>query len=352
MLKRALSVDFRRVSAVVVAALAIAACGSSQPATGAKQFNLMFISQGFPNPHTQMEWNGAKARATELGAKIDISDAAFDAVKQVNQFEDALTSGKYDGYLVNCLDCSAIIPVLNKATKAGKKVVTIASPVSGTPADTGYFPGTVAHINVTPVAQGKVMAREVLGALPNGGNMVLIEGVAGQTGNEDFKKGFTSVMSGHPEIKILADQHADWDPTKATTVLQAILQAHPHQIDLLLTWADEMTVGPAEYLDAQGLVCKWPAQSCQGKIKIVGHDLAKGGFDQLNKGNLISDWPTLPYQHGYIGVGALVDALNGKQVPTHYDAHPSPPCPSSGDCTFTPDSIKNVTDPAKQGFGY
>jgi ABC-type sugar transport system substrate-binding protein len=244
--------------------------------------------------------------------------------------------------------------VLKKAISEGKKVVTIASPIAGTSAKTGYYPGTVAHVNVTPVEQGKIMAREVLAWLPNGGNMALIEGIAGQTGNEDFKKGFMAIMKKQSKVKIVADQYAEWDPTKATTVLQAILQAHPNDIDLLLTWADEMTVGPVQLLEAEGLLCKWPAKACEGKIKVIGHDMAKGGFENLKKGNILSDWPTLPYQHGYIGVDALVNALSGKKVPKSVDAHPSPPCPKRGfagiSCVFTPATIKNVT--STKGFGY
>jgi ABC-type sugar transport system substrate-binding protein len=337
------------VLAALVAASAVVVLGFASVASTstAKTWQIAFIGQGYPNPHTKAEANGAIARAKQVGAHITVFDPAFDAVKQVSQFQDALTSGKYDAYLINCLDCSAIIPTVKKAIAEGKKIVTIASPLSGTSATTGYYPGTVAHINVTPVAQGKIMAREVIKALPSGGNMALIEGIAGQTGNEDFKKGFMSIMKTQSKIKIVADQYAQWDPTKATTVLQAILQAHPNQINLLLTWADEMTAGPVQLLQAQHLLCTWPATSCTGKIKVIGHDMAKGGYDALKKGWFVSDWANIPYQHGYIGVDYLVKALKGIKVPHFNPAHPSPPCAKTGDCIFTPASVKGV-----KGLGY
>jgi ribose transport system substrate-binding protein len=333
--------------ALVAAALVVGQVTTAS--AQAPKYRIAFLSQGFPNPHSKAEADGAKARAKQVGASVQVFDGAFDAVKQVNQFEDALTSKKYDAFLLNCLDCSAIIPVLKKAVAQKKKVVTIASPVAGSNR-VGYYPGTVAHVNTTPVIQGGIMASEVLRALPGGGTMALIEGVAGQTGNEDFKKGFMAVMSKQSKVKIVADQYADWDPNKALTVLQAILQANP-DIDLLHTWADEMTVGPAQYLASQNKICKFPAKTCaSGQIKLIGHGITKAGLAQLRAGNYVSAWANLPYQHGYIGVDYLVKALQGKKVPKANSAHPSPPCPKRGECIFTKATIPAKA--AKFGIGY
>ncbi len=58
------------------------------------------------------------------------------------------------------------------------------------------------------------------------------------------RKGIENVLSKHPEIKIVADQAADWDATKARNITATILQSNPDICGIIGMW-DVMDTGTA-----------------------------------------------------------------------------------------------------------
>ena len=56
--------------------------------------------------------------------------------------------------------------------------------------------------------------------------------------------GIDNALSKHPEVKIVADQAADWDATKARNITATILQANPDICGIMGMW-DVMDTGTA-----------------------------------------------------------------------------------------------------------
>jgi ABC-type sugar transport system substrate-binding protein len=76
------------------------------------------------------------------------------------------------------------------------------------------------------------------------GKVAIVQGVVTSGASGFARKGIENVLSKHPEIKIVADQAADWDATKARNITATILQANPDLCGIMGMW-DVMDTGTA-----------------------------------------------------------------------------------------------------------
>ena len=76
------------------------------------------------------------------------------------------------------------------------------------------------------------------------GKVAIVQGVVTSGASGFARKGIENVLSKHPEIKIVADQAADWDATKARNITATILQANPDICGIMGMW-DVMDTGTA-----------------------------------------------------------------------------------------------------------
>ena len=76
------------------------------------------------------------------------------------------------------------------------------------------------------------------------GKVAIVQGVVTSGASGFARKGIENILSKHPEIKIVADQAADWDATKARNITSTILQANPDICGIMGMW-DVMDTGTA-----------------------------------------------------------------------------------------------------------
>ena len=62
--------------------------------------------------------------AEREGAEITFYDTGFDATKEYNQIQDAITLGKFDAFIIIPLDQVLLIPVVEEAIAQGIQVVS------------------------------------------------------------------------------------------------------------------------------------------------------------------------------------------------------------------------------------
>jgi ribose transport system substrate-binding protein len=101
------------------------------------------------------------------------------------------------------------------------------------------------------------------------GNYVEILGLVGDNNTWNRSKGFHSVVDEFPELKMVAQQSADFDRNKAMDVMETIMQANP-DIDAVFCGNDAMALGAYQAVLAAGKA---------DKVKIFGFD---GSDDAIN----------------------------------------------------------------------
>ncbi len=93
------------------------------------------------------------------------------------------------------------------------------------------------EINATNAATSQILSDSYSGAAAIGvdftqqlhkkGNYVELLGLVGDNNTWARSKGFHSVTDNYPDLKMVAQQSADFDRNKAMEVMESILQAHP-----------------------------------------------------------------------------------------------------------------------------
>jgi ribose transport system substrate-binding protein len=219
------------------------------------------------NPWFVILGNAAKERAEQLGYEAVVFDSQNDPAKEASHFENII-AGKYKAILFNPTDASGSVANAKKAMSSNVPVFCMDREINSTDAAVAQilsdsFSGTV-EIAKYFVAQFKDRS-EV--------KYVELLGLVGDNNTFNRSQGFHSVVDKDAKFKMVAQQSADFDRTKALEVLETILQAHP-DMDAVFCGNDAMAMGAYQAILAAGKA---------EKVRIFGFD----GADDVVK--LISE---------------------------------------------------------------
>lgn len=217
------------VVAGLLAASALAACGSSSEsdAGGGKAktgpYKIAFLSQGPTNGFaTQFDAIAKKWAGGNKDVKsFEYFDSQGNADKQVTQFENAL-SQRPDGIVLVPMGKAALAGPVERAEAAGIPVTLCASGV-----DTEKY-----HTLVTrDIAEaGGENARWLAEQMGGKGNIVIVDGIAGNDTSESLGKAIRDVLKENPGIKVVGEGPADFSVSKAKSLTETFI-ASGKQID-------------------------------------------------------------------------------------------------------------------------
>ncbi len=89
--------------------------------------------------------------------------------------------------------------------------------------------------------------------------------------------------------------------------------------DMLTSHPDLNGIFAANEPGAAGCVQALKSLGFTGKVKLVGFDSGPTEIEELKKGNIQALIVQNPYNMGYLGVKAAVDAIHGKSVEKRID---------------------------------
>jgi ribose transport system substrate-binding protein len=135
------------------------------------------------------------------------------------------------------------------------------------------------------------------------GNVVILEGVKGSLTNIDRVRGFTDALKETPDVKLLAQQPANYQRLQALQVMENLMQSHP-QIDGVLAANDPMAVGAIEALDG-----------ANRKALVVGINGSKEAVDLIKSGRLLASGDFNGFIQGCLGTEIAVRHLRKEATP-------------------------------------
>lgn len=166
---------------------------------------------------------------------VEYHSTADNSEEQVRDIESFIER-KVDVIVVAPNEEEALRPVIEKAYDAGIHVVLI-----DRKANTDKY---TAYVGGDNVEVGKQAARYIIGKLPNGGNIVEIEGLASSSSSQERKEGFHHVLDQHPEIHVVGNVVADWNRQKAYRVMNTLGKTlGDTTVDILFAYNDRMAIG-------------------------------------------------------------------------------------------------------------
>ncbi len=247
------------------------------------------------NPFFVTLRDGAQAMADQIGATLVVVDAQDDPATEAANIEDLIAQG-VDAILINPTDGDAIIPSIEAANAAGIPVFTI---------DRGANGGeVVSHIASDNKAGGSLAGEFMCAQLPDGGNVVELEGIAGTSAARDRGAGFNEFLANAcPGLTVVARQTANFNRAEGLTVFENILQAQP-DIKGVFAHNDEMILGAIEAAAAAG----------REGIVFVGFDAVQDAVDAVNAGTLAATIAQQPDLMGSLGVQTAAAYLAGQTV--------------------------------------
>ncbi|MEJ5257840.1 MAG: D-ribose ABC transporter substrate-binding protein [Fervidobacterium sp.] len=247
------------------------------------------------NPFFVTLRDGAQAAAKELGITLLVVDAQDKPAKQLNDIED-LIQKKVDLIIINPTDSAAIVPAIEAANKAKIPVITV---------DRGAAGGqVVVHIASDNVAGGAMAARFIAQQLKGTGKVVMLVGIPGTSAARDRGAGFKNELKKYPNIKLVAEQVANFNRAEGMRVMENLLQAYP-DINAVFAQNDEMALGAIEAIRAAGKL---------GKIIVVGFDAIPDALNAVKKGEMAATVAQQPYLMGQLAVQKAHEYLTNKTV--------------------------------------
>lgn len=220
-------------------------------------------------------WAAAiKGAADKYGFEFIIRDPNW----STNAGTQALTSlivEKPDIIVVHNPDVQSYARLLKKAEKAGINIIQVNMKSSYS---------TNVYIGADWVEIGEVGAEEIVKRCGKGsgksGKVALIQGVLTGAASVYQIAGVMNVLNKHPEIKIVANQAADWDASKAKAVTQTVLQQHPDLCAVYGFW-DVMTLGAGAAVKEAGKTGEVAVLTNGGGNQMACDNVKSGVFDKV-----------------------------------------------------------------------
>jgi ABC-type sugar transport system substrate-binding protein len=179
-----------------------------------------------------------KSLAEGVGMDFSIRDPNWN-VDAGAQAITSLISQKPDVIVVQNPDVNSYAKLIQRAEQAGIYVISVNMKTSM---------GSSGFVGADYTRIGEMQAEQILKACGKGsgtsGKVAIVQGVVTSAASGFARKGMENVLSKHPEIKIVADQAADWDSTKARNITATILQSNPDICGVMGLW-DVMDIGTA-----------------------------------------------------------------------------------------------------------
>jgi erythritol transport system substrate-binding protein len=250
---------------LLLATAAILALGTAMPAYAADL--IAIITPSHDNPFFKAEAVGAEAKAKSLGYETLILVHDDDANKQSQLIDTAIGRGAKAIILDNA-GSEASIAAVKKAKDAGIPSFLIDREINAT----GIAVSQIVSNNYQGAQLG---AEEFVKLMGEKGNYVELLGREADLNAGIRSKGYHDVIDEYPEMKMVAQQSANWSQTEGYSKMETILQANPG-IKGVISGNDTMAMGAIAALQAAG----------RKDVIVVGFDGSNDVRDSIKSGGI------------------------------------------------------------------
>lgn len=241
-----------------------------------EQKKVAVIISTLNNPWFVVLAETAAENARALGYDARIFDSQNNTALESDHFENAIASG-FDAILFNPTDADGSVVNVLKAKVENIPVFCMDREVNSPDAATSQI---LSDNYSGCVAIGKYFVKR----MNKKGTYVELLGLVGDNNTWNRSKGFHSVVDFYPDLKMVAQQSADFDRSKAMEVLESIMQAHP-DIDAVFCGNDAMASGAFQALLAAGK---------EKEVLVFGFDGAEDVIESIREKKIMATGMQFP----------------------------------------------------------
>jgi D-xylose transport system substrate-binding protein len=288
-------------SILKVMALAVVALSAS-PALAAKGPKVGLSLPTLQEERWGRDRDAMTAEAKKLGIDLRVQVSNNDAAKQVSQCENLISQG-VKVLVLAPHDATSASVIIDKAVKAGVKVISYDRLVMDSPHD--YY-----YLSFDNVKVGELQGEFITKKAPKG-TYIVLAGSPTDNNAKLFREGamkFIQPLVTKGDVKIAMDQFIkDWQPSEAQKLCEQALTAIGNKVDAVLAPNDGTAGGCIQALAAQGLA---------GKVPITGQDAELTGAIRVVQGTqsmtVYKDTRALAQK----AIEMAFDLANGKPIDT------------------------------------
>ena len=302
MSKQRLAAGTALVLAVATLAAVLSAGAGARPVQARATVKLGFITK-FPVDFYFTLVGGAKTwQKSHKNVKVMYAQgkAATDDAGEIAAIQDMIASG-VKGIAITPTS-PAVIPALNKAVKAGIKVVLMDNDLP-----TWKLKSSVVATN--NLKGGQLAGKFLAAKLKAGDTLGILEGVPGVPALDDRVTGMLAGLGAtKSKIKVVSKLETDCDQTKGAQAAQTILTANPN-LTAIYSACGPPALGAIQSIKNAGA----------GGITLVGFDGSPGEITAIKAGTEAASVAQHPAKIGSLGIATLYSAVLGKKVPKNVD---------------------------------
>ena len=232
----------KRITALCMAVLMCLSMGTmsyAEATEAPRTYNFVFIVKSMQFSFMLSMIDGAEA-AAKLVDNINITcegpETPYSVEEQIQLVEQAITNN-VDAIMITPADSTGIVPAIEAANEAGIPIAT--------PNTKAYGGDVLTWVGVDNYTVGYQLGKALCDALDGKGDVVLIEGTAGNSTSTERVDGYKDAFAEYPDINLLDSQPADFNREKGMTVMENFLQRYDH-IDGVASVNKDMTMGALE----------------------------------------------------------------------------------------------------------
>jgi ribose transport system substrate-binding protein len=289
-----------RRSLAVVIAVAVSACGQSQPAPAAAGgkpiLRFAVIPKALDIPVFNYAKIGAERKAAELG-NVQVlwnAPATADQLKQKEILESYITQ-RVDGIAISALNGDFLADTINRAIDAGIPVTTWDSDASASK--------RIAFYGVDDLASGRILGEQTIKLLGGKGRVAIISSL-GATNLQKRLEGAKEALAKAPGIEVVEVYDIQEDAIRCAEIIATGSRRYPD----LAAW---ISVGGWPVFTRNAL-----AGVDSSKTKVISFDTIAPALDLLREGKVQVLLGQKYFGWGSESVQLLYDFRNGKTPAT------------------------------------
>lgn len=288
-------------SGMMIGVLAAAGsmCAVGEEAGG---YSIGFSTYSDANSFRQQQKAELEEKVAQLQEEGIISDFVYldsndDQSKQISDINDLITMG-CDAIVVNAITGDGLNDIVEEAMEEGIVVISYDNLVT--------TDNVTAKIVISDYDFGHMIGTWLGEQLPDGGQIVVLDGIAGTTTNEQRHNGMLDGLNEiSPNSEVIANVNCDWDYATAKTAMEDILSAYP-EFDGILSQGGAMSLAAVDAMEAAGRdLVPMTGEALNGYLKIWNSKL-EDGFESIAF--------AAPTYMASTALETAIKALNGEEV--------------------------------------
>ena len=288
---------------MVMTSIGFGVMSSAQAATKhkVKTYNVAYLSYGVANSYDAPMLAAAKAVAAATGhVNVQVFDSQSTDTLQVSELQQVISSGKFQGIIVQPIYGPVLVPGVKLALKKKIKVVNI-DQILGTnySSDQIEVHGLSGNVVFFPAKIGTQLAAEAISACgsANPCKIALVHNYTGDEPDAEITKTFDAGIAKDANASIVANGDGLYTPSVALTFIADTLVANPSLN--VIVGADQDCEGAQSALTS----------AKNTTTKLVCYGASATGIAAVKSGAWFADVAQLPATEGELGMIALIKAM-------------------------------------------